>query len=168
MSIFSSFFSRLFGGDNNSLTTIFILIFALLIVILVVSNANVILSKFGFETTTQLKAELVRTQEELKRAKEINDNLNNTLTQIQLEFERSRQIISELVAEKEALTKRAEEILKQKNDREKVLIAELKRKTTTTSNIITYPKEELNKLSESNIVALQEAYRSYFGETKSN
>ena len=65
---------KMFKG-TGLIITIFGCIFALFLF----SNSNVILSKFGFETTTTLKSNLTKTQGELKTAVVVNNNLNKTL-----------------------------------------------------------------------------------------
>ena len=51
-----------FGDKVMSYAGIFIGIFALIIGVFIWSNSSVILSKFGFETATNLKAEVTRLQ----------------------------------------------------------------------------------------------------------
>jgi len=57
-----------FKNKVFSLSGSFILIFIAIFALFLFSNTNTILSKFGFETTTNLKAELVKSQEDLKKA----------------------------------------------------------------------------------------------------
>lgn len=66
-----------FGNKVAGYAGIFIGIFALIIGVFIWSNSSVILSKFGFETATNLKAEVTRLQGELETAQRINKNLQS-------------------------------------------------------------------------------------------
>lgn len=147
-------------------TGIFISIFLAIIAIFIFSNSNVILSKFGFETTTTLKAELTRTQEELKRAKEINDNLNNTIETLKSANKDKIDSVIGFYKEKEAAKDAIIIISKKKEVRDRETIKNLEQKTTKTETTITIPIAEYNKLSESNIDTLNEVYDSFFKDMK--
>lgn len=147
-----------------SISGVFILIFITLIGVFIIFNSNVILSKLGFETTTTLKAELVRTQEELKTAKKINDDLNKTIENLRVTHENEIESIKEFYKEKEKARNAVLTISKKKESKNRAIIRELESKITTTEVTISIPIEEYNKLSESNIEFIHEAYDLLFKE----
>lgn len=172
--MFNVIASSLFSFFRNkkdkifSYTNVFLFIFACIFGIFILFNSSTILSKFGFETTANLKAELAKTQAELKRATEANAELNRSIERLKQEYENSRKIVNQYAAEKEAVERQAEELAKKKEAREKQLLAQLRSKTTYSKDSVTFPVKELNQVSENNIVALNEAYDSFFVKVKSS
>lgn len=149
-----------------SITGIFFLIFAAIFAIFIFFNSNVILSKFGFETTTTLKAEVTRLDGELKQLKETNDSLNKVIeTNDRLHKIKIKNII-ENFKEQEKARKTVADIKSKKEIKDRDIIKELEKKIVTTDKEITMPLEELNILSASNIDSLNETYSSLFETMK--
>jgi uncharacterized membrane protein YgaE (UPF0421/DUF939 family) len=157
-----------FSKKLFSTTGIFISILIAIVAVFIFFNSNVILSKFGFETTTTLKAELVRTQEELKKAKEINDNLNKTIENLKNIHENEVKTIVEFYKEKEIAKDTITTISKKKEIRDREIIKKIDEKLSQTETTITVPIIEYNQLSESNIDALNEVYNSFFKDIKAS
>lgn len=146
-------------------TGIFISIFVGIIAIFIFFNFNTILSKFGFETTTTLKALLVKSQEDLKRATEINKDLNNTIDRLKNSNKNKLESVTGFYKEKEELSKKALNISKRKSSKDRELIKNLEGKITKTKDTITISVAEYNELSKSNINILNETYDSFFNDT---
>jgi len=75
--MFIGAFSKVFG--LNKLSLYFILGFFGLIAFIVLYNADAVLSRFGFETTSTLKAKVAKLEEQNRQLTEINEQLNNDL-----------------------------------------------------------------------------------------
>lgn len=140
----------------------------LLIGIFVMSNTDTILSKFGFETKSSIKAELVVANEGVKQAGIINENLNKAIDAV----------TSNAVAVKEAIVSnykeqdKAKDIVAKISEHKKALDLpieqRLKEKTVTTATTITIPIAEVNELSASNIDSLNDTYDQLFPEKVEN
>lgn len=145
---------------------IFIGIFVLIIAVFIYSNSNVILSKFGFETTTNLKSEVTRLQEELKQAKEINDKVNEDLA-IQTTRHKAELIaVVESFKEREKVKNKITEVKTKKEIKDRDTINKLNTKMIATPTEITIPLEEYNQLSANNIDSINEVFNSLFPELK--
>jgi len=141
---------------------IFLLIFAAIFAVFIFSNSNVILSKFGFETTTTLKAEVTRLDGELKTLKDINEKLNKTIADQTAVHDAKLKGVIENFKEQEKARLTVTVIKTKKEIKDRDTIKELEKKTVQTDTEITMPLAELNKLSESNITSLNDAYSSLF------
>lgn len=141
-----------------SLSGSFILIFIAIFALFLFSNTNTILSKFGFETTTNLKAELVKSQEDLKKLAEINTNLNNLIVQTNERHKRELEAIRSVEEEKKVIDKAITEVVEIRKVLAKPVQKKLIQKTVTTETTITIPIEEYNQLSEQNIDSIHAAF----------
>jgi len=153
---------------NRVLSTsgIFIGIFAIIIAVLVLSNASIILSKFGFETTANLKAEVATLQAELEQTKQINNRLNEDLANQTLRHKAELSAVTESVRERRVVRDRIVEVIVAKEVEDKAVIAELTDKMVITPTEITIPIEEYNQLSTNNINSINEVFDSLFPEFK--
>jgi predicted nuclease with TOPRIM domain len=139
------------------------LTFALILFLLIiVPNTGTILTKLGFETTTSLKAELVKTQEQLKRLHEINTQLNNDIVQLTEEYEEQKKAISEVKTESSMTDNTTENIAIVKKERDRLPTKTLKKKAKSTSTTIVLPKAEIDQLSANNIDAINQVYDELF------
>lgn len=136
----------------------FLLIFAIIISVFVFSNTNVILSKFGFETTTNLKSELTQSQNDLKAAVLVNEDLNKTIETMKEVSKLNQEVLVEKFKETEEVKVKVEEIKKTRNEKVKPFVKVLDEKTVITKETVTFPVEEYNKVSMENIVAINKAY----------
>jgi hypothetical protein len=143
-----------------SLTGVFISIFIIIIAIFIFSNTNVILSKFGFETTTTLKGELVRTQQELARLAELNNSLNKTILENDRIHQEEILTLESMYKEKEVVKKTVSSTIEKRKEKANPIQKKLNDKTVTTDTTITVPIEEYNKLSEQNIDSIHSAFES--------
>ena len=155
-----------FNEKVMSTTGIFIGIFALIIAVFVYSNSDVILSKFGFETTANLKSEVTRLQGELKQAKEINDKLNADLAAQTTRHKAELAAVVETYKEREKVKDKIIEVKTKKELKDRDTINKLKAKMVVTPTEITIPLEEYNQLSASNIDSINEVFNSFFPELK--
>lgn len=145
---------------------LFIGLLVLFIGVFIWSNSNVILSKFGFETTTTLKANLVQetnradkaveklkeVQEEAKKLKEYNDNLNQKLA----EFE----------AKKTEVNNETTVTIVKKKEVNKPIIKKVKTETKVVKNIETQEDviqvnvKDIDEMSSNNYNAISNAFDS--------
>lgn len=155
-----------FNEKILSMAGIFIGIFVLIIAIFIFSNSSVILSKFGFETTTNLKSEVTRLQGELKAAKQINDKLNSDLNIQITRHSAELTAISESFKERERTKREVNRVITEKKTKDEKLITILEDKMVITPTEITIPIEEYNQLSINNINAINDVFNSFFPEFK--
>lgn len=147
-----------FKNKVFNLSGSFILIFIAIFALFLFSNTNTILSKFGFETTTNLKAELVKSQEDLKKLAEINTNLNNLILQTNERHKRELEAIRSVEEEKKVIDKAITEVVEIRKVLAKPVQKKLIQKTVITETTITIPIEEYNQLSEQNIDSIHSAF----------
>lgn len=145
---------------------IFIGIFALIIGMFIWSNSSVILSKFGFETTTNLKAEVTRLQGELETAQRINKNLQSNLKDQETRHKAEIKAIVDSNKERELVKDKIIEIKTKKELKDKSIIDQFNKNFVITQTEITIPITEYNQLSTSNIESVQETFDTFFPELK--
>lgn len=155
--IFSFIKSKLFSTSG-----VFLLIFAAIISIFIFFNSNIILSKFGFETTTTLKSELTRTQSELEQLKSINNDLNNNIKLVEDRYKKQLLAITTLQEEKIAMENKVNTIVKTYTTTKNKLNKDIKVKVQESPTDITLPIEEINQLSVNNISAINTVYSELF------
>lgn len=148
---------------KNKLFSIVGVIVAIVVFILLyflLTNTTTILSKFGFETTTTLKAELIQSQNDLKRLSEVNINLNNTIDTLQKTAKKNAEAISSSTKEKQAVQVKTNTSLQKYTDKTRKFKEDLKTKPTTSAEVTL----EVDALSEANIDLITEVYNSNFQE----
>lgn len=148
---------------KNKLFSIVGVIVAIVVFILLyflLTNTTTILSKFGFETTTTLKAELIQSQNDLKRLSEVNTNLNNTIDTLQKTAKKNAEAISSSTKEKQAVQVKTNTSLQKYTDKIRKFKEDLKTKPTTSAEVTL----EVDALSEANIDLITEVYNSNFQE----
>ncbi len=155
-----------FNEKVMSYAGVFIGIFALIIGVFVWSNSNVILSKFGFETTTNLKSEVTRLQGELETAQRINKGLKDDLAAQETRHKAEIKAIVDAGKEREQVKDKIIEIKTKKELKDKSTIEQLNKKIVITPTEITIPIAEYDQLSTSNIESVQEAFDTFFPELK--
>lgn len=151
-----------FGDKLTSSAGIFIAIFVVIFGVFIFSNSNVILSKFGFETTTNLKSQVTRLEGELKTAKRINDELSRDMETLTTRHKAELKALVEVQKEREQVKEKIVEIKTKKDIKDKPTIKKLNEKTVETPTEITLPLAEYNELSASNIDSLHEVFESFF------
>lgn len=148
---------------KNKLFSIVGVIVAIVVFILLyflLTNTTTILSKFGFETTTTLKAELIQSQNDLKRLSEVNINLNNTIDTLQKTAKKNAEAISSSTKEKQAVQVKTNTSLQKYTDKTRKFKEDLETKPTTSAEVTL----EVDALSEANIDLITEVYNSNFQE----
>jgi len=155
-----------FSEKVMSSAGIFIGIFALIIAVFIYSNSNVILSKFGFETTTNLKSEVTRLQGELQTAQKINQDLNRNMVEMQDRHKAEIKAIVDAQKEREEVKNRIIEIKTKKELKDKATIEKLNSKIVVTPTEITIPIAEYDQLSANNIDSMNEVFDSLFPSPK--
>lgn len=145
-----------------STTGVFFLIFGVIISTFLFFNSNVILSKFGFETTTTLKSEVTRLQSELKQLKSINDNLNKDIKNIEDMYKKQLESIVTLQEEKRTIEKKVKKIVKTYTDNNTKLNKDIELKVEKTTTELTIPIAEIDQLSFNNISALNNVHSELF------
>lgn len=141
---------------------IFFLIFGLIIGTFLFFNSNVILSKFGFETTATLKSELTRSQADIEKLKAINEDLNKKLEDMKYKYEEQIRSITTLQKEKAAIEKKVTKTVKAYKDAQAKLNKNVEAKSQETQTELTIPIDEINQLSFNNIGALNSSYSKLF------
>lgn len=139
---------------------VFLLILLSLIAIFVVSNTSVILSRLGFETTTSLKAELVKTQSDLQRTMQINEEKDMQLLK---ERAMSKSLTEQLEKLNNDVLKAKEYVDKvqvEKSNKSKVIISKVKSLQVTNDNTVQLPKSEIDQLSAINIDQVTEVFNN--------
>jgi hypothetical protein len=154
---------KLFSGAG-----IFIMIFAAIFAVFIFSNSNVILSKFGFETTTTLKAEVTRLDGELKQLKATNDELNKTIESQKTIHNKELELIKSNFKEQQAVKDKVIEIKTKKEVKDRDTIKKLQKETVANDETITMPTAEVNKMSLSNITSLHDTFDSLFEPAKAS
>lgn len=155
-----------FGEKVMSSTGIFIGIFAIIIAVFIFSNSNVILSKFGFETATNLKAEVTRLEGELRTAQRINQDLQRDMKAQEVRHKAELQAIVDASKEREKIKDKIIEVKTKKEIRDKATIEQLNKKIIVSETEITIPIAEYDQLSSSNIDSLNEVFDSFFPANK--
>lgn len=155
-----------FGDKVMSSAGIFIGIFAIIIGVFIFSNSNVILSKFGFETATNLKAEVTRLQGELETAQRVNKDLQSNLAAQETRHKAEVKALVESAKEREKIQNDIIEAKKKKEAKDKATIEQLNKKTVVTDTTITIPIAEYDQLSASNADTINEVFDSFFPDLK--
>jgi hypothetical protein len=143
-----------------ALVSIFVSIFLLFLF----SNVSVILSKLGFETATALKAELVRTQEEVKKLATVNSTLASTVEILEKAKKTEIEAIVSYYEETNKAKTTVSRLVEEKDKKDAILVQQIKEiKPVATVNIVS--EQQQQKLSESNIVLIISVYNDFFPNT---
>lgn len=145
-----------------SVTGVLITAMVLLIGSLVWSNSDTILSKFGFETKTNLKGSLVKAQEDLKTAVDSNKRLNDELKEKERYNQQLLKELEYLENDKIAMSKEIEEIKKGRSTKVAPKVNQFKKDTVMTDKTVTVPVDLLDEISADNLQSVQEAYDRLF------
>lgn len=149
--------SKLFsqGGLLIALLIGFILLF-------IIPNSDTILSKFGFETKSTLKGQLVSTQKDLTTT---IDNNKTLVTSGKIAEENHQSAMTAVVnnfEEKAANDKKVEQINVKASKVIQPAIASLKMTQVITPTTITLDKVKTDEVSKANIDALSETFKELF------
>lgn len=147
-----------------NLPTMFVLGMVGLIAFVLLTNSDTVLSKFGFETTSTLKAELARTQAELDRLAKVNQELIDSIEEIKRTQQAQIEALSNFYKEEESKKTATVQIVETKQTKIKDLNKKVAAKTKSTKDTVTLPTQELNNISETNISALIETKALLFKE----
>ena len=160
---------RLFLKDKVfSGTGLIVTLFTLILAVFLFSNSNVILSKLGFETTTTLKANLVKTEGALHSAVTINDGLVKTVDKVINNSIKKEEVLVESFVEREQVKQTVATVNKTKTNKVKEVVRVLEQETKITDTVITIPAAEYNKASEANIDSLHDAFDKLFTDGVTN
>lgn len=143
-------------------TGTFYLVFTVIFAMFLFSNTNVVLSKLGFETTTNLKTQLVAAQQQLQIAQSTNKKLNDQLIKLQTESSKQLKAVEELHRQEKTTEKRIDTILRTKQLNTQAAITSLNKKTVTTSETIQIPIQKYDILSAENIDVISRTYDEFF------
>ena len=141
-----------------------ILITAMVVLIgsLVWSNSDTILSKFGFETKTNLKGALVKTQGDLNTALDANQRLLAELREKERYNQKLLKEMENLEKDKVALAAEIEEIKKNRGAKVAPKVNQFKKETVTTELTVTVPVALLDEISADNLQSVQETFDRLF------
>ena len=145
-----------------NLPTMFVLGMVGLIAFVLLTNSDTVLSKFGFETTSTLKAELARTQSELDRLAKVNQELIDSIEEIKRTQQAQIEALSNFYKEEESKKTATIQIVETKQTKIKDLNKKVAAKTKSTKDTVTLPTQDLNSISETNISALIETKAMLF------
>lgn len=155
--------SLFFKEKVFSSTGILISIFAIIFSVFLFSNSDIILSKFGFETTSTLKANLVKAQSDIDKLIKVNDDLSRAYDEMKRTNELKTKLLEEANKEKLKVEIDTKKIEEKHSPIQKEIKKTIKEKVKKTSTEVTYPIEELNKLSKANVDEINETFQSLFG-----
>lgn len=133
-----------------------------LILLFIIPNSDTILSKFGFETKTTLKGQLVSTQKDLVTTIDNNKTLESTG---KIAEETHKSAVTAIVQTYEQEKKNDKKVEKINAKADKVIkpaIDQLKMTQVLTPTTVTFDKIKLNEVSRANIRALNETYSELF------
>lgn len=145
-----------------NLSGIFLTIFAVIIGLFIFSNSNVILSKFGFETTTNLKSQVTSLQKDLDNLKQINDDLNKTVSTLEKSNNEKEKALVDYFKEREVLKDNVTKLTKKRTEEIREINSKIKDKIIETPESITLPKKEYQEQSLSNISLINNVFNSNF------
>lgn len=137
---------------------IVVLIFASIFLLFLFSNTDTILSKFGFETKSSLKGELVQAKADFKTLQEANTDLVFKLDALEENRQLTIETLEDLFSKKEQTKETVTEILRDRDQKEQDNRKTLKTATVITETTITMPKVNYERASRSNIEALHSAF----------
>lgn len=155
--------SLFFKEKVFSSTGILISIFAIIFSVFLFSNSDIILSKFGFETTSTLKANLVKAQSDIDKLIKVNEDLSRAYDEMKRTNELKTKLLEEANKEKFKVEVDTKKIEEKHSPIQKEIKKTIKEKVKKTSTEVTYPIEELNKLSKANVDEINETFQSLFG-----
>jgi dihydropteroate synthase len=115
----------------------------------------------GFQTTSELKAELARSQKDLSQLTAINKTLNATVDDITARNTKMVQVLENYQQAKAAVVETVAEVVEVRKEKARPIQAKLVSKTVTTATTFTQPIEEYNQLSEANIDAILTAFNAF-------
>lgn len=133
-----------------------------LILLFIIPNSDTILSKFGFETKTTLKGQLVSTQKDLVTT---IDNNKSLVSGGKIAEETHKSAVTAIVQTYEQEKKNDKKVEKINAKADKVIkpaIDQLKMTQVLTPTTVTFDKIKLNEVSRANIRALNETYSELF------
>ena len=132
--------------------------FGSIIFLFLAYNGDTVLSKFGFETKSSLKGDLVQAKADLKTLKEANEDLVFKIDTLEANRQVTVEILEELYDKKAQTKDTVTEVLKQRDQQEIENRKTLKAATVVTETTITMPKVNYERASRSNIEALHNAF----------
>lgn len=132
--------------------------FVAIIFLFLAYNGDTILSKFGFETKTSLKGDLIQAKADLKTLKEANEDLALKMDKLEENRQITIEILEELYSKKAHTKDTVTEVLKHRDQEELENRKTLKAATVVTETTITMPKVNYERASKSNIEALHTAF----------
>ena len=155
--------SLFFKEKVFSSTGILISIFAIIFSVFLFSNSDIILSKFGFETTSTLKSNLTKAQGDIDKLIKVNEDLSKAYDDLKKAHELKTKLLEEAQKEKLKVEIDTKKIEEKHAPIQKEIKKTIKEKVKKTSTEVTYPIEELNKLSKANVDEINETFQSLFG-----
>lgn len=120
------------------------------------------LTRFGFETKTSLKADLVSTKKDLQTTLEANDSIKRELTVTKSNLETAMKTLEENRIAREKMEKDIKNIVEIKDTKTKPQIQKLKNTTRVTEKEITLDRVAVDAVSEANIDAVNDVYTNLF------
>lgn len=141
---------------------VFVGILLLIMTYFLWNGSEAVMTKFGMETKSSLRAALVTQTQAVEAAMKANKTNSDTIKGLQEENRRLANELGELKKKDEKaaqITVDAQTNLKKKVDPIKTQIA---KKKIVTDKVIMLPTAEVNAKSEANISALHDAYDKFF------
>lgn len=135
-----------------------------LLLIVVLFNSDTILSRFGFQTKTNLATQLSQAQAATSAFKTANEALVKQVADLQKQAAIDKQNLSDYYQQKEKDRQTIEKLKHEKAKKEQVLNTQIDMKTKIDpkADTITLPLSEMNEHSVIEINALNEAYDELF------
>jgi hypothetical protein len=133
-----------------NLTGIVIGIFVLIFSLFLFYNSDMIMTKLGFETKTNLRAQIVEVSGKLKAAEEDNATLRSAIATLEFEHKAQLAALQKSYDESEKARNVVEKKLAEYKTKSEGVKKVIKEKTVTTDTTITIPIAESKVLSEMN------------------
>ena len=148
-----------FSLKDLSATTVFLAIFGIILGSFLLFNSSTILTTLGFETTTNLKAKLAKTEEALQQAKDLNKANEKEIQRLKQINETNLQALAQANQEISEAKQTVATLQKQRSDKKKENTKTVDAGTVVTDTTITLPRQAYDALSIANIQSIQEAYQ---------
>ena len=120
------------------------------------------LTRFGFETKSSLKADLVSTKKDLQTTLDANDSIRRELTVTKSNLETAMKTLEENRIAREKMEQDIKNIVDIKDTKTKPQIQKLKNTPKVTEKEITLDRVAVDAVSEANIDALNDVYTNLF------
>lgn len=143
---------------------VFLAILVSILSLFLIYNSDTILTRLGFETKTNLKAQVVSLKKDLETAENVNKKLIDDLNSLEKQLKTNQETISNFYKEEKRIATKVSVIKEAKVIKEKQIEKNIEEKKIVDeeNNTITLPLKEVNEHSFIQITTLNEVYNELF------